>query len=174
MFIIELVHSRPAGAFMKIREIMTADVQVVHPQDSIAMVAKLFADRDIHGAPVVDEHGRLVGIVTESDVIRSTKTKYTTYNMVYPSIHQFGVEFKEGTTYADLSKAFEEVKHAPVSEIMTAAVITATPDDLVEEVAPMMVKNHINRVPVVEGGIVVGIVTRGDILRGMFKNDKKK
>ena len=159
---------------MKIKEIMTADVQVVHPQDSIAEVARLFADRDIHGAPVVDAQGRLAGIVTESDIIRATKTKYTTYNMVYPSIHQFGVEFKEGTTYSELSKAFEEVKHTPVSEIMTAAVITASPDDLVEEVAPMMIKNHINRVPVVQGGLVVGIVTRGDILRGMFKNEKKK
>jgi CBS domain-containing protein len=159
---------------MKIREIMTADVQVVHPDESIAEVASRFAEHGIHGAPVVDGQGRLVGIVTESDIIRTTKTKYTTYNMVYPSIHQFGVEFKEGTTYSELSKAFDEVKHTPVSEIMTAAVITASPDDLVEEVAPMMIKNKINRVPVVENGKVVGIVTRGDILRGMFKADKKQ
>jgi CBS domain-containing protein len=158
---------------MKIREIMTADVKVVRPDESIADVARRFAEHGIHGAPVVDAQGRLVGIVTESDIIHATKTKYTTYNMVYPSIHQFGLEFKEGTTYSELSKAFEEVKHTPVSEIMTVAVITASPDDMVEEVAPMMIKNHINRVPVVDNGIVVGIVTRGDILRGMFKNEKK-
>ena len=159
---------------MRIKEIMTADVQVVRPDESIAEVARRFAEHGIHGAPVVDGEGRLMGIVTESDIIRATKTKYTTYNMVYPSIHQFGVEFKEGVSYSELSKAFDEVKHTAVSEIMTVAVITASPEDLVEEVAPMMIKNKINRVPVVENGKVVGIVTRGDILRGMFKADKKQ
>ena len=153
---------------------MTRDVQVVRPEESIADVARRFAQHEIHGAPVVDEEGHLLGIVTESDIIRATKTKYVTYNMVYPSIHQFGVEFKEGVQYSELSKAFEEIKHIPISSIMTKMVITAAPEDLVEEVAPMMIRNKINRVPIVQNGKVVGIVTRGDILRGMFKNEKKK
>jgi CBS domain-containing protein len=159
---------------MRIKQIMTRDVQVVRPDESIAEVAKRFAQHEIHGAPVVDGEGRLVGIVTESDIIHAAKTKYTTYNMVYPSIHQFGVEFKEGVAYSELTKAFEDIKHTPVSDIMTKNVISAAPDDMVEEVAPMMIKNKINRVPVVDNGKVVGIVTRGDILRGMFRSEKKK
>ena len=158
---------------MKIREIMTTEVKVVRPDESIAEVAKRFAENDIHGAPVVDPDGKLLGIVTESDILHATKTKYVTYNMVYPSIHQFGLDFKEGVSYSELTKAFEEVKHIPISEIMTKKVICATPDDMVEEVAPMMVRNKINRVPVIEDGRVVGIVTRNDILRGLFKNQKK-
>jgi CBS domain-containing protein len=141
MFICEGAHPLAAGARMKIREIMTVDVQVVRPDESIADVARRFAERDIHGAPVVDAEGVLLGIVTESDIIRATKTKYVTYNMVYPSIHQFGVEFKEGVAYSEISKAFEEIKHTPVSQIMTKSVICASPDDRVEEVAPMMIKN---------------------------------
>ena len=159
---------------MKLKEIMNKEVRTVTPDTSLAEVAKLFAETGIHGAPVVDADNRLIGIVTESDVLNATKTKYVRYNLVYPSIHQFGMEFKEGVAYADLLKAFDEVKHIPVSQVMTGKVVTALPDDIVEDVAPMMVKNKINRIPIVDkAGKVIGIVTRGDILRGLFKNQKK-
>jgi CBS domain-containing protein len=157
---------------MKIREIMNKDVRTVTPDTSLAELAKLFADTGIHGAPVVDAENRLVGIVTESDVLNATKTKYVKYNLVYPSIHQFGMEFKEGVAYEELLKAFDEVKHVPVSQIMTRKVVTAGQDDLVEDIAPMMVEKKINRIPIVDKGKVVGIVTRGDILRGLFKDQK--
>jgi CBS domain-containing protein len=154
---------------------MTKDVQAVRPDDSVAQVAEKFAKLDIHGAPVVDGEGKLLGIVTESDILQATKMKFTSFNMVYPSVHQFGLDFQQSVKYEDISKAFEEVKNTPVSKIMTKKVITAAPDDLVEEVAPMMVENHVNRVPVVDkGGKVVGIVTRNDVLRGLFKTGKSK
>ena len=158
---------------MKIREIMNKDVRTVTPDTSLAELARLFADTGIHGAPVVDAENRLVGIVTESDVLNATKTKYVKYNLVYPSIHQFGMEFKEGVAYEELVKAFDEVKHVPVSQIMTRKVVTAGPDDLVEDITPMMVQKKINRIPVVDKGRVVGIITREDILRGLFKDQKQ-
>jgi len=157
---------------MKIKEIMNKDVRTVTPDTSLADLARLFADTGIHGAPVVDGENRLSGIVTESDVLNATKTKYVKYNLVYPSIHQFGMEFKEGVAYEELLKAFDEVKHVPVSQIMTRKVVTAGPDDLVEDIVPMMVASKINRIPVVDKGKVVGIITREDILQGLFKNQK--
>ncbi len=155
---------------MIVREIMNREVKVVRAEQSIAEVARLFAESHIHGAPVVDAENRLLGIVTESDILGATKSKYIKYNLVYPSIHQFGLDFREN--YSEIAKAFEEVKSTPVSEIMTRKVISVSPDDAVEEVASMMVRGKINRVPVVERGRVVGILTRGDILRGLFKNQK--
>ena len=155
---------------MKVGEIMNRDVKVVRPEQSVADVARLFVESHIHGAPVVDGERRLVGIVTESDILNATKAKYIKYNLVYPSIHQFGLDFKEN--YSEIAQAFDEVKNIPVSEIMTRKVVAVAPDDAVEEVASMMVKRKINRVPVVESGRVVGILTRGDILRGLFKNQK--
>jgi CBS domain-containing protein len=157
---------------MKIRDIMNREVRTVHPDTSLAELARLFAETGIHGAPVVDAEDRLIGIVTESDVLKATKTKYVKYNLVYPSIHQFGMDFKEGVAYEDILKAFDEVKHIPVSQLMTRKVTTAGPDDLVEDITPMMVKHKINRVPIVEKGKLVGIVTREDILRGLFRNQK--
>ena len=157
---------------MKRKEIMNKDVRTVTPDTSLADLARLFADTGIHGAPVVDGENRLSGIVTESDVLNATKTKYVKYNLVYPSIHQFGMEFKEGVAYEELLKAFDEVKHVPVSQIMTRKVVTAGPDDLVEDIVPMMVASKINRIPVVDKGKVVGIITREDILQGLFKNQK--
>jgi len=155
---------------MRIKEIMNKEVRTVSPDTSLAELAKLFADTGIHGAPVVDAENRLVGIVTESDVLNATKTKYVKYNLVYPSIHQFGMEFKEGVAYEELVKAFDEVKHIPVAQVMTRKVVTACPDDLVEDIAPMMIQKKINRIPIVDKGKVVGIVAREDILRGLFKN----
>jgi len=157
---------------MKVKDIMNREVRTVTPDTSLDELARLFADTGIHGAPVVDAEDRLIGIVTESDVLKATKTRYVKYNLVYPSIHQFGMDFREGVTYEDLLKAFDEVKHVPVSQIMTRKVVTAGPDDPVEDIAPMMVQKKINRVPIVEKGMVVGIVTREDILRGIFKNRK--
>jgi CBS domain-containing protein len=151
---------------------MNREVRTVHPDTSLAELARLFAETGIHGAPVVDAEDRLIGIVTESDVLNATKTKYVKYNLVYPSIHQFGMDFKEGVAYEDILKAFDEVKHIPVSQLMTRKVTTAGPDDLVEDITPMMVKHKINRVPIVEKGKLVGIVTREDILRGLFRNQK--
>jgi len=151
---------------------MNREVRTVHPDTSLAELARLFAETGIHGAPVVDAEDRLIGIVTESDVLKATKTKYVKYNLVYPSIHQFGMDFKEGVAYEDILKAFDEVKHIPVSQLMTRKVTTAGPDDLVEDITPMMVKHKINRVPIVEKGKLVGIVTREDILRGLFRNQK--
>jgi CBS domain-containing protein len=57
---------------------------------------------------------------------------------------------------------------------MTKKVVTAGPDDLVEDIAPMMVQKKINRIPIVEKGKVIGIVTRGDIMRGLFKTQKSE
>jgi len=172
MFICVPEHPATAGIPMKIKEIMNREVRTVHPDTSLAELARLFAETGIHGAPVVDAENRLIGIVTESDVLNATKTKYVKYNLVYPSIHQFGMEFKEGVAYEELAKAFDEVKHVPVSQVMTRKVVTAGPEDLVEDIAPMMVQKKINRIPIVEKGKVVGIVTRSDILRGLFKNQK--
>ena len=162
----------PRVISMKIREIMNENVKSVKADTSIADVAKFFAETGFHGAPVVDGENHLIGIVTESDILNITKTKYVRYNLVYPSIHQFGMDFKEGVAYEEILKAFDEVKHIPVAQIMTKKVVTARPDELVEDIAPMMVKNKINRIPVVDKGKVIGIVTRGDIMRGLFKNQK--
>lgn len=172
MFICVPAHPATAGIPMKIKDIMNREVRTVHPDTSLAELARLFAETGIHGAPVVDAENRLIGIVTESDVLNATKTKYVKYNLVYPSIHQFGMEFKEGVAYEDILKAFDEVKHIPVSQLMTRKVVTAGPDDLVEDITPMMVQKKINRVPIVEKGKLVGIVTREDILRGLFRNQK--
>ncbi|MEM4728454.1 MAG: CBS domain-containing protein [Thermoplasmata archaeon] len=152
---------------MRVSEIMNREVKTVRPEQSLADVARLFVENHIHGAPVVDAENRLVGIVTESDILNATKAKYIRYNLVYPSIHQFGLDFKEN--YSEIARAFEEVKSVPVSEIMTRKVVAVAPGDSVEEVASMMVRKKINRVPVVERGKVVGILTRGDILRGLFR-----
>ena len=112
---------------MEAREIMTGQVIAVSPQDTVHQLARVLTEAGISGAPVRDDEGRLLGIVSEADVIS-----------------------KRG---------------AHVKDVMRRSVLTVAEDTPVEEVCYMMSSNNINRVPVMRGEDVVGIITRADVVR---------
>ena len=112
---------------MEAREIMTGQVIAVSPQDTVHQLARVLTEGGISGAPVRDDEGRLLGIVSEADVIS-----------------------KRG---------------AHVKDVMRRSVLTVAEDTPVEEVCYMMSSNNINRVPVMRGDVVVGIITRADVVR---------
>jgi CBS domain-containing protein len=144
---------------MQARDIMTADVVTVAPQTPVGEIARLLAEKQISGAPVVDDAGRLRGIVTEADLIlRAARPHFPRY-----------IPFLEGVIFLENPRHYEEqvekILATTAEEIMTAKVITVAPDARVEEVATLMAERNINRVVVVEGERVVGIVTRADVIR---------
>lgn len=161
---------------LKIRDIMTPEVITIGPQMSIKEVMLLFAKHKISGAPVVDENHKIIGVVSEADVLKVIKTKNRELKMVYPSIPIMGISFIEVEKQKEVFEALSEVSHVKISDIMSRHVITVQATDSIEEVIPVMVKQKINRVPVVEkDGTLVGIVTRGDILKGLYdKHDDRK
>jgi len=116
---------------MLARDIMTTPVVTVTADMSIRDLAKILTEKGISGAPVVDDSGRVVGIVSEADVIA-----------------------KNGFTVAD---------------VMQSQVISASEDTPVEVICSLMTNNKINRVPVLSGDRLVGIVTRADIVRAIAK-----
>ncbi|UCC92251.1 MAG: CBS domain-containing protein [Thermoplasmata archaeon] len=156
---------------MKVREVMTSDVVTLNEYMSVREAAKILAECNISGAPVLDNDGELVGMLTETDILRSVKGAADEVRMVFPSIHTMGVMFELAKGETEIMEAFEEQANTVVMDVMTRNVITCRPDEDLNKVASVLVKKSINRLPVVDDeGRVVGIVTRGDIVRAFAQN----
>ena len=147
---------------MKVREIMTTDVVTVRPDTPVNDIARLMSDRGVTGIPVVDEAKRVVGIITELDmIVRNMRLEMPAFIQILdlariplemPGHYRGRLQHMLGTRAAD---------------IMTKEVVTVGPDDEVEGLAEAMVKRRLNPVPVVENGVLVGIVSRADLIRMM-------
>ncbi len=146
---------------LKVREIMTSPVITVRPETTVRELADILAQNKISGVPVVDDQDRMLGMVSEADVIVQDADLHFPYY----------VQFLESVIYLQSVHKFEErfrkAFGSKVSEIMTEDVISVSPDRTVREVATLMADRKINRVPVTENGRLVGIVTRGDIVRAI-------
>lgn len=131
---------------MKVCDIMNRDVITCEPQDKLAMVLYKLKTYNISGMPVV-EGKELKGIITRTDVV-----DYLTMGFEVTEIDKEQLIAKYGTT---------------VSEIMKRDVITVSPTASVEEAARLMVEHNINMLPVVHEGKLIGILTRGDIIKAL-------
>jgi len=143
---------------------MTKNVIVVAPETPVAEIAKLLAEHNISGVPVVDEQGKLQGIVSEADlVVRAARPRFPRY-----------IPFLEGIIFLENPAHYEqEVRKmlaVAAADIMTEKVITAPPTASIEELATLMTERNINRVLITEDERVVGIVTRGDIVRNLAQD----
>jgi len=140
------------------RDIMTMPVITVGPELSVKDLAALFRDKHIGGAPVVTD-GKLVGIVTEGDLMAlDADIQYPHYFELFDSIIYLGSQKK-------FKEQLEKASAATVEQLMTDEVRSVAPDDEARVAATLMHKHRFDRVPVVEGEAVVGIVTRHDIMK---------
>ncbi len=157
---------------LRAREIMTGDVERVDPDDRVSDVLDRLARVDFNGFPVVDGDDRVVGIVTQGDLVRLFRAPD---RVVWIPI---GVPpFSETLTYAvdlslgDLDIGADLVSNArkPIREFMTEDVVTVQADTSAEEILSILAdeERDINRVPVLDDDRLVGIVTREDLLRAL-------
>lgn len=149
---------------MLAKDIMTKDVITVRPEDEVEKVAQLLLENKISGIPVVDENHRVVGMITEKDLmIKATELKVPFYLTLFDSIIflENPIRFKN-----DLKK----YTASQVKDAMTEKVHWVAEDTPVSAIAEMMQKENINRVPVLRHGKIMGIVTRNDILKSLTKN----
>lgn len=143
---------------MKARDVMTKDPVTVKPDTPVDEVARLLVGRSIGGLPVVSDEGMLIGIVTETDLF--LKEKGVPFSMVkLPSL------FNEWVKPERLQELYANAHRYTAADIMTQSVVTATPDTDVCQLAELMMRHRIKRIPVVDGGRLVGIVTRHDLIR---------
>ena len=146
---------------LTVREIMTTAVVTAKPETTVRELADILAKNKISGVPVVDDEGRVLGMVSEADIILQDADLHFPYY----------IQFLESVIYLQSVHKFEERFRkqigSKVSEIMTEEVVSATPQETVREVATLMADRNVNRLPVTENGRLVGIVTRGDIVRAI-------
>lgn len=149
---------------MKAADVMVSNVITVGVNASIGEVAAILLNNNISGAPVVGEKGELVGIVSEGDLMRRPETGTS-------KRHSWWLELlsNERTLAAEYVKSHSR----KVADVMTSDVITARPDTPLGEIAAMLERNRIKRVPIVEGGKIVGLVSRANILQALASATKK-
>lgn|SRR5690554_2745693 len=148
---------------MNIKDIMTKDVITVTMEDNVEKCASLLIKHNLSGLPVLDEAGKLVGIVTEGDLIRRAS------RIQGPAV----LEVLGGLIYLDSPKKFiDELKNSmgqKAGDVMTKKVVTVDPDQTIEEGATLLVEKKVKRLPVVnKEGELVGIVSRRDIMSYLF------
>lgn len=153
---------------VKVREVMSSPVTSITPDTLVKDAAAMLAERNVSGVPVV-ENDTVVGVFSEIDVLRSIKTTKKDLRLVFPSISSLGIAFQEEVTQREILEAYEEVGNTPVKDVMSKNVVTVSPDIALNEAIVLMVEHKIQRLPVVEDKKLVGIVTRGDIIRGLAK-----
>lgn len=143
---------------MNAADVMTPRVVSIGPDATVAEVAQLLLDHRISALPVVDGEGRLIGIVSEGDLMRRTETGTERHRSWW--LRAFG---DTATLAADYVKS-----HAlRVRDVMTAEVLSVTPDTGLTEVANLLEKRRIKRVPVVRDGRPVGIISRSNLLQAL-------
>ena len=144
-------------------EIMTREVVTVKKETTVRELAELFTMHRIGSLPVVDDNGSLIGIVSESDLVEQDK------NFHIPTV----ISLFDWVIYLESEKKFEkELKKMTaqtVGDIYTEDVETVTPSTPVSDVADIMSNKKINSLPVVEGGKIVGVVSRIDLIRTMIR-----
>ncbi|SCY50070.1 CBS domain-containing protein [Alkaliphilus peptidifermentans] len=149
---------------MQAKEIMTKDVVVTKMDNTVEEVVKILVENNISGLPVVNEENKVVGIITEGDLIyRSKKLQLPSYFTILDSYI-----FLESTN--NLKEQIKKMVGYKVEDVMTKDVITAEEDDNIEDVATLMANNKINRIPIVRNGILVGIISRRDIIRAYARD----
>lgn len=143
---------------MKARDIMSNDVVTVTPSMDLERLLVLFREQRITGAPVVDDERRLVGIVSKDDVLYRRERRE----------EQSGPLDVEQLFRGGFAALGGEARRArTVSEVMTRDVVAAAPDDPVQEVCRRLWERRIHRLPIVESGRLVGLVSVLDVCRAV-------
>ncbi len=147
---------------MLVQDVMTKDVVAVQPGTPLTEAATIMETNRFHGLPVVDAHGALVGIITETDFF--TKDAYSLHLPSYMNFLE-----KTGATKAvsgGQKETLTALLTATVKEIMTAEPITVTPDTHISDLMALLTSRKLQTVPVIaEGERLVGIVTIHDVLK---------
>lgn len=149
---------------LKAADIMKSKVITVKADATVQELADLLTKKKISGVPVIDDHNRVLGIVSEGDLIS-----------IDADIHfPHYIELLGNIIYLESVKKYEERLHraaaTKVSDLMTNDVVSVQEDAPITEVATLMTDKQVNRVPVLNGDVLVGIIARADVVRAIAGN----
>lgn len=146
---------------LKAKDIMTREVISVAPETTIEDLARLFVEKRVSAMPVVTAEDRLLGVVSESDLVKQNKPLHL------PTV----ISLFDWVLYLESEKDFREeverITARTVSEILSEKVVYCTPDTALSEIAALMTKNKVNLLPVIDDEKIVGVVSRLDVIKAM-------
>ncbi len=141
---------------MFVAALMTKNPVTVLPETTLADAARIMLARRISGLPVMDETGRLVGMVTEGDMLRRAELGTQGSRPGW---------LKALLLPASLAADYVRTRGRKVGEVMTASPVSVTPETDLAEVTNLMLHKHIKRLPVLQDGALVGVISRSDLMR---------
>jgi len=143
---------------MLVNDVMSTGVLTAHRTDTVRSVVIRMLSRHCGAIPVVEGDNRLVGIVTLRDVMLP----------LYPNYGDYIHDNVRSRNFIEMEEGYPEVLAKKVEEVMSTNPLTVSPNDPILEAASYMGLKNFRRIPVVEKGKLVGMVSIGDINRGLF------
>jgi CBS domain-containing protein len=144
------------------RDIMTTNLITLAPDMNFSSAARILLENHINGAPVVDEDGKIVGVLCQSDLVAQHK------KMPMPTLITLLDSFVRLTPARELEKQARKIAAMTVGEAMTRNPVTVKPDTGIEAIAGLMVDSSLHTLPVVTEGRLVGIIGKEDVLRTLL------
>jgi CBS-domain-containing membrane protein len=143
---------------MKAVDVMVRDVVTVTPDTDVAEAVRLLGEHDVSALPVVDEDGTVVGIISEGDLLRREEIGTEKHRPWW---------IEAVTPGATLAHEFAKSHGQRVEEVMSTQVISASEDTPLDEIATLLEKHRIKRVPIIREGKLVGVVSRSNLIQAL-------
>jgi CBS domain-containing protein len=154
-----------------VEEAMQKDVIKFKDVDTITYVSSVLREKKISGAPIVDDDNKVMGIVSEGDIIKLIEIHSPNLNLLLPApfdLIELPLRMRVGLD--EIAEDMAKAGSVMVGEIMTKEVVSTKKDASISDAAALMDSHEINRLPVVdENGKLIGIITRGDIIGALGK-----
>jgi CBS domain-containing protein len=145
---------------MKARDVMASNVITADPNASVQEAARILHTNHISALPVVDQNGKLVGIISEGDLVRRVELETE-------SCRSWWLELVAGRSKEVMAHEYIKSHSRKVADVMTTEVITAAPNTPLRDIAKLLEQHRIKRVPVVERDRIVGLVSRANLVRAL-------
>ncbi|MDP3033877.1 MAG: CBS domain-containing protein [Methanobacteriaceae archaeon] len=142
--------------------------------EKIEEAARILREKKISGAPVVDENNKVIGIVSEGDIMRLLEFHSPNLNLILPSpLDLIELPIRMKAEYDEISAGLKKASLVRVHEIMTKKLITISPEKSISDAAEQMDMHKVKRLPVLDDkGNLIGIITRGDIIGALVKSNE--
>ena len=143
---------------MLVKEVMSTGVVTAYPKDSVRSVVIKMLSRHCGAVPIIDEQQNVIGLVALRDVMLP----------LFPNLGDYIHDNVHSRDFAEMEEGYPDILRNPVDGLMRKNPLTISPDTSVLEAASYMGLKHFRRIPVAEGGKLLGMLSIGDINRGLF------
>ncbi len=154
---------------LRVRDLMTTQVITVKPTDTVRQAVIKMALDNVTGAPVVDNRSHVLGVISQTDILRLILKYQDKLDEEIHSEHLLSQPMDTDSQSDDMNNINREFSSMKVEDIMVRSILYTTPDAEVVEALRMMMEMDVNRLPVLEQGILVGTISRSDIIFAIYK-----